>query len=32
VPVDVAPDVVEFNPSPPPDLLRPEDPATWEQR
>jgi hypothetical protein len=30
VPVDVAPDVVEFNPDPPPALLRPQDPAIWE--
>jgi hypothetical protein len=30
VPVDVAPDVVEFNPSPPPILIHLEDPATWE--
>ena len=32
VPVDVAPDVVKFNPSPPPILIHPEDPADWEPR
>jgi hypothetical protein len=30
VPVDVAPNVVEFNPLPPPALLTPQDPAIWE--
>ena len=28
--VDVAPDVIEFNPSPPPILINPDTPATWE--
>jgi len=30
VPVDFAPDVEAFNPSPPPILINPEEPATWE--
>ncbi len=30
VAADVAPDVIEFNLSPPPVLINPEDPATWE--
>jgi hypothetical protein len=30
VPVDFAPDVEAFNPSPPPILINPEEPTTWE--
>lgn len=32
VAADYAPDVVEFNPTPPPYVFNPEDPATWVQR
>lgn len=32
VPVDLAPDVTAFNPTPPPGVIHPEDPATWEPR
>ncbi len=32
VPVDVAPDVIAFNPTPPPVLIEPEDSATWDPR
>jgi hypothetical protein len=32
VPVDFAPDVQAFNPTPPPVLIEPEDPATWVPR
>ena len=32
VPVDLAPDVTAFNPIPPPGVIHPEDPATWEPR
>jgi len=31
-PVDVAPDVFAFNPTPPPALITPEDPAIWSPR
>ncbi len=30
VPADVAPDIVEFNPTPPPALIHPQDPAIWQ--
>lgn len=30
--VDYTPDIIEFNPAPPPYLNEPEDPATWEPR
>jgi hypothetical protein len=32
LPVDYAPDVEAFNPSPPPVLIQPDDSATWEPR
>ncbi len=32
VPVDFAPDVQAFNPTPPPVLIEPEDSATWDPR
>ncbi len=32
VAVDYAPDVIAFNPAPPPALIHPEDPATWVPR
>lgn len=30
VPTDVAPDVSAFNPTPPPEIIHPEEPAIWE--
>ncbi len=32
VPVDLAPDVTAFNPTPSPIIIHPEDPATWDPR